>query len=75
MPIARWLVKYVEDEDENNIKTYGVWAQFKNKAIDKVIGYIDENNHHPSINYGFTLSAKISNDTADYEIPRTLNNN
>jgi hypothetical protein len=71
MADKHYIVKYVEDEDEDNVKTYELFAPSKKKATDKVVDYIEENNHHPSINYGFTLTVKdwkISDPPADYVI-------
>jgi hypothetical protein len=64
-----FIVKYVEDEDESNVKYYQVQASSQKNAYDRVSDYIDENNHHPSINYGYTISTVKSALRIDYVIP------
>lgn len=51
-----FIVKYVEDENVVNTKHYSVFASSKKKAVEIVSDFIRKQNHHKSINYGYTLS-------------------
>lgn len=69
-----YIVRYVEDEEEDNVKYYQVEAYVQADAHSKVDDYIEENNHHPSINYGYTLSTVKSAPKIDYIVPKTSDN-
>lgn len=64
-----YIVRYVEDEDEYNVKYYQVDAYAQVDAHTKVEDYIEENNHHPSINYGYILSTVKNAPRIDYIVP------
>ena len=52
-----YTVIYREEQDENNRKKFKVTTiGGKKSATNKVIEYIEENNIHPSINYGYSLA-------------------
>lgn len=72
--MTRFLVKYIDDLDDENTKTFGIKAKSKVLAAELVTIYIEETNFHPSINYGFSLRTIPSNEKADIEIPDEWNN-
>lgn len=67
--MKEFIIKYVEDENEENVKYYMVrGANSKKQAHDVVCNYIEENDHHPSVNYGYTLTSVRSAPIIHYTI-------